>query len=267
MVTAADLNTLSQATLALYSPDLTLGNFTEHGYRFLSALVPCDLINFGDLNPAAGTLDATSNYQPPDWALAVEGFGSCMAKCPLFRFDPTVNDGKPFFRNDFYTTREFRDLDIYSECFRLLGANNHAAVHVAASDGHIRYFALERGGRVNYTERDRQLLHQAQFHLANALKLATARQRPMLSNDSGIFCLSGFTPRESEVAYWLTQGKTNLEIASITKVKPQTIKAHITAMFNKTGTSNRLALTLLMMELRHSAHTRQVWHRAKASRH
>ncbi len=263
MVTASDLQTLSQVTLNLYCPDLSLTNFNKRAFEFLASLVPCDLINFGDLNPATGTLDATSNYQPPGWTSAVEGFGRCMGKYDLFRFDPTVNDGKPFFRNDFYTRREFLGLDMYSECFRLLGANNHAAVHVTADDGRIRYFALERSGRVDYTERDRILLGLAQQHLANARRLAVARQRvrPVIAADPADFSRAGFSPRESDVAYWLTQGKTNPEIAILMKVSEQTVKAHLTSLFNKTGVGNRLALTLHVMELDHTLSEGGVWHR------
>jgi DNA-binding CsgD family transcriptional regulator len=262
MVPKADLQKLSEATLQLYSLELSLADFTDHAYVFLTALVPCDLINFGDLNPAAGTLDATSNYRPPGWAQAVEGFGRCMGNYDLFRFDPTVNGGRPFFRNDFFTAREFRNLDMYSECFQLLGANNHAAVHVASDDGHIRYFALERGGRVDFTERDRILLDLAQHHLANARRLAVARQRlrPHLAGP-GTFCQAGFTPREAEVAFWLMQGKTNVEISVLMKVGQQTVKAHLTSLFNKTGAGNRLALTLHVMELSHALREGKVWHR------
>jgi DNA-binding CsgD family transcriptional regulator len=263
MVPAADLKKLSEATLQLYSPELSLGNFTDHAYRFLSQLTPCDLINFGDLNPGAGTLDATCNVQPADWTQAVEGFGRCMGNYELFSFDPTVYGGRPFFRNDFFTAREFRNLDIYSECFRLLGANNHAAVHVASDDGHIRYFALERSGRVDYTERDRILLDLAQHHLANARRLAVARQRarPLIATSPANFCHAGFTPRESDVAFWLTQGKTNAEISLLMKVSQQTVKAHLTSLFNKTGAGNRLALTLHVMELNQAFSEGHFWHR------
>lgn len=262
MIGSADLETLSQATLRLYSPELTIGNFTEHAYQFLNQFTACDLINYGDLDPATGSLNATSSHQPPDWTSAVEGFGRCMGSYPLFRFDPTVNGGKPFFRNDFFTAREFRQLDIYSECFRLLGANNHAAVHVASDDGHVHYFALERGGRADYSERDRIMLGHAQHHLANARCLALARQkmRPESALEPVRFCHLGFTPRESDVAFWLTQGKTNLEIAILLKVSQHTVKAHLTALFNKTGASNRLALTLHVMEISHTLQTDQLWH-------
>jgi DNA-binding CsgD family transcriptional regulator len=268
MITSADLMSLSRATLRLYSPELRLGNFTEHAYEFLAALVPCDLINFGDLDPVSGTLEATSNHQSPDWARAVEGFGRCMAQYPLFAFDPSVNGGRPFFRNDFYTAREFRNLDMYAECFRILGVNNHAAVHVAGDDGNIRYFALERAGRKDYTERDRILLEHSQHHLANARRLAIVRQRmqPATELDPAGFACLGLTARECEVAFWLTQGKSNDEIARILTVSLQTIKAHITVLFNKTGTSNRLALTLQLMEGAQQPRISHHWHRTQLFR-
>ena len=261
MVSAADLQRLSRATLDLYSPDLNLGNFTEHGFHFLMALVPCDLINYGDLSPEAGILDVTSDQPSSDWANAVDGFGRCMAKYPLFSFDTTVNGGKPFFRNDFYTAREFRHLDIYQESFRILGINNHAAVHVPSEDSHIRFFALERSGTVSYSERDRCVLEQAQYHLANALRLARARKRHRTDDDPGAFCRLGFTPRESEVAYWLTQGKTNVQIAIIIKARPQTVKTHIASLFNKTGAHSRIELTLHLYEKQHGSRNKRLWHR------
>jgi DNA-binding CsgD family transcriptional regulator len=270
MVTAADLQTLSDATLELYSPDLKMGNFADHAFRFLTKLTAADQVNFGDLDPKAGTLDATTNARTADWAGAVEGFGRFMAKYPLFCFDPTVNGGKPFFRNDFFSARQFRDLDIYSECFRILDAMNHAAVHVASDDGHVLFFALERAGRTDFTERDRILLDLAQTHLANARRLAAARQRMRPAGEfaPGTFCRAHFTPRESEVAYWLTQGKTNIEIAILLKVRLQTVKAHLTALFNKTGTGNRLALTLHVMDLGQSLSSgTHAWHQVKVHRH
>ena len=67
--------------------------------------------------------------------------------------------------------------------------------------------------------------------------------------NASIFAETGLTPRESEVACWLIEGKTNAEIALLMKLQIQTVKAHVTALFNKTGIGNRLALTLHLMEL------------------
>lgn len=251
MITAADLQNLSDATLDLYSPHLHPGNFVEHAFRYLTALVPTDQINYGNLDPKAGTLDVATSVLSPDWDTAVAGFGQFMAKYPYFCFDPTVNDGRPFFRNDFITVRQFRHLDIFSECFKILDAQNHAAVHVPTNDGRLLWFGIERAGSGDYTERDRLVLTLAQDHLTNARRLAYSRQRlrEECKVEASLFCAAGFTPRESEVAAWLVEGKSNVEIATLMALHVQTVKGHLTALFNKTGVSNRLALTLHLMEL------------------
>jgi len=58
----------------------------------------------------------------------------------------------------------------------------------------------------------------------------------------------GFTRREREVAAWICQGKTNMEVATILGVSPRTIHKHVEHIFEKTGTESRLALTVLLSE-------------------
>lgn len=251
MITAKDLETLGEATLQLYAPDLHAGNWVQHAFTFIKTLVSADMVNYGNLDPKKGTLQAATTCDGSSWPKAVAGFGAFMKKYPYFCFDPEVNEGRPFFRSDFISAREFRDLDIYSECFSILETMDHAAVYVPTDDGCLAWFAAERGGRTDFDERDRTLLTIGQKHLANARKLAFSRSRTRdpWTLDPGIFCQAGFTPRESEVAVWLVEGKTNVEIAMLLKVHAQTVKGHVTALFNKTGTGNRLALTLHLLDL------------------
>lgn len=251
MITKADLEALNRATLQLYSPDLHAGNWVEHAFQFLTTLVSADMVNYGNLDPRTGTMQATTTCDGLDWNKAVTGFGAFMKKYEYFNFDPTVNEGRPFFRSDFISTRNFRDLDIYSECFRILETIDHAAVHVPTGDGCLAWFAAERGGNREFTERDRILLTIGQQHLTNSRQLALARQkvRDEFPLDAASFTRAGFTPRESEVAYWLTEGKTNGEIAVLMRLQTQTVKGYVATLFNKTGAGNRLALTLHLMEL------------------
>lgn len=251
MASQSSLETLSRATLALYRPELHSGNWVDHAFRFLMTIVPAEMVNFGNLDPGTGSMEATTTCDGVDWPKAVAGFGQFMKKYPYFNFDPAVNAGRPFFRSDFVSAREFRDLDIYSECFQILETMDHAAVHVPSEDGRLAWFALERGGRRDFDEEDRILLTLAQSHLGNSRRLALARQRVRdeFVLDASTFCHAGFTIRESEVAYWLTEGKTNAEIAALMKVQVQTVKGYLTALFDKSGTGNRLALTLNLLEL------------------
>jgi DNA-binding CsgD family transcriptional regulator len=226
-------------------------DWVGHAFDFLRTIISADMINYGSLDPAAGTLRVGTTTDSPQWETAVQGFGACMQKYSFFNFDPSVNGGRPFFRSDFLSARRFRDTDIYSECFRLLETMDHAAVHVPTGDGRLVWFAAERGGTTDFDEQDRVLLLLGQEHLVNSQRLAMARQnlRGQALHNATTFVRAGFTPREAEVACWLVEGKTNVEIATLLRVKTQTVKGYVTSMFNKTGIGNRLALSIQLLEI------------------
>jgi DNA-binding NarL/FixJ family response regulator len=54
----------------------------------------------------------------------------------------------------------------------------------------------------------------------------------------------GLTPREREVLTFVVQGCGNKEIAQRLAVSEETIKHHLTRMFDKVGAGNRLELAL-----------------------
>ena len=56
------------------------------------------------------------------------------------------------------------------------------------------------------------------------------------------------TSREAEVAYWVSQGKTNQDVGIILGISPHTIRTHLQHVFEKMSIENRAAL----------AHT--IWH-------
>jgi len=58
----------------------------------------------------------------------------------------------------------------------------------------------------------------------------------------------GLTPRESEVLFWVAQGKTNAEIGLILEAAAPTIKKHIEHIFEKLGVENRAGASLLALE-------------------
>jgi two-component system, NarL family, nitrate/nitrite response regulator NarL len=58
--------------------------------------------------------------------------------------------------------------------------------------------------------------------------------------------LTGLTRRELKVAEMVAQGRTNLEIAADLEITERTVKAHLTSVYEKTKTGNRLSLALLI---------------------
>jgi DNA-binding NarL/FixJ family response regulator len=58
----------------------------------------------------------------------------------------------------------------------------------------------------------------------------------------------GLTPREAEVLLWIAQGKSNGDISTILGCAENTVKVHVARIFEKLGTENRNAASLLAIE-------------------
>jgi DNA-binding NarL/FixJ family response regulator len=58
----------------------------------------------------------------------------------------------------------------------------------------------------------------------------------------------GLTPRQAEVLFWVTQGKTNQDIAVILQARPGTIKKHLEQIYTRLGVENRTAAARCAME-------------------
>jgi len=64
---------------------------------------------------------------------------------------------------------------------------------------------------------------------------------PKLAQSQNRFSL---TARETEIISFITQGCTNRDIANSLSITEETVKRHLTNIFNKVGMSNRLELAL-----------------------
>jgi two-component system, NarL family, nitrate/nitrite response regulator NarL len=71
---------------------------------------------------------------------------------------------------------------------------------------------------------------------ADAAEKDPAAQRPF-----------GLTPRETEIVGAIVEGLSNREIAAQLGISLQTVKHHLTSIFDKTRTSSRLELALLAL--------------------
>jgi DNA-binding NarL/FixJ family response regulator len=76
----------------------------------------------------------------------------------------------------------------------------------------------------------------------------TVRSMMQTSNAANGKRAFGLTPREREVLTMVAAGYANKEIARKCDVSEETIKHHLTRMFDKVGASNRLELAMLATE-------------------
>ncbi|ATC64542.1 DNA-binding response regulator [Nibricoccus aquaticus] len=58
----------------------------------------------------------------------------------------------------------------------------------------------------------------------------------------------GLTPREAEVLFWVSQGKSNPEVCTILEMKLFTVKKHLENIYVKLGVENRTAASAMALE-------------------
>jgi DNA-binding CsgD family transcriptional regulator len=107
----------------------------------------------------------------------------------------------------------------------------------SASDGPLQLFVAEHGG-------ERLTLRLLPTHDPEAtvvlVEARSARAREALR-------CHGLTARESEVLWWVTEGKTNREIGIILGRSPRTVQIHLNNVFRKLGVETRTAAATLAL--------------------
>lgn len=247
-MTSDALSKLNDGASVLFGAGLDATTYVTRAFAFISALLPTELNAYGALDSAKGELDACFDRYPAGLGASLEAYGMLMHKYEPFRFDPAVNGGRPYSARDFFTRAKFHDLDIFQEVYAPMRYEDHCFVHVPAERGTTVFFGLFRGG--DFGERDKQLLALAQPHLIDARRLAQAHTANKgRSATPAIFGRAGFTPRESEILYWLIEEKTNQEIADLLHVPIDTVHSHLRSLYEKMGVENRVAATLSALAL------------------
>ncbi|CAN5590308.1 N/A [soil metagenome] len=103
---------------------------------------------------------------------------------------------------------------------------------------------------LSVSPRGRFLLTLVQPHFARAKQLldnSTAHEKhPIAAPGAKAIDL---TPREQEVLYWVSEGKTNSEIGIILNASARTIQKHLEHIFQKLGVETRTSATVRAMEL------------------
>lgn len=128
---------------------------------------------------------------------------------------------------------------------QLPSRENYAVVFTTGSAGHAaRAFDVEAT--------DYLLKPVCSIRLAKAWSRALEALRSRTTEGTGMDEQPGqansssaqLTERESEVLHWLSQGKSNAEIAVILAISPGTVKRHLENIYAKLGVENRHAAIL-----------------------
>lgn len=248
-ITSKDERRLETALGHLFASGLDISNFVQRGFAAIQQIVPGEFVTYSRAKPGRPDLCEvvfSTVERLPSAPLCA--FARLKTGYPLWDYRVGEQGGRPIFRRDYFTAREFRDGAMYAEVYRPIGVDNHAAFPLAEEqDGTAIFFSIERSGRSDFTERDRAVLARLQPPLAAARLLARERARVGALRVEHLAHL-GLTARETEVFFWMIEGKRNLEIARILNLALSTAKDYVGAIFLKLGMENRLTAVRFGLE-------------------
>lgn len=179
---------------------------------------------------------------------------------PLLQAHPA----RAFVLSDAISLEAFLQTELYELLYRPLHVNRElvAMLPDEASGGGYLLISLHRWG-CEFTERDRTLLNLLLPHVARARHRFARRDPgapPRLENEDD-FCEWirsstnwRLTRRESDVLFWLSQGKTNAEIGRILGMAERTAETHALRLYPKIGVENRYNAIAMISRLSCARH-------------
>ncbi|MFG3522019.1 LuxR C-terminal-related transcriptional regulator [Nocardia nova] len=98
---------------------------------------------------------------------------------------------------------------------------------------------------------DAELTEGARLGTERAIGYALGEEEPQREpRSSEEVLLAGLTPRETEVARMLAEGKTNKQISQALVVAPRTVETHVEHIFTKLGVNSRTQVAVLLAGVR-----------------
>jgi DNA-binding CsgD family transcriptional regulator len=218
----------------------TVPDFLDQTVRLLKPLVVCDgcgwfIYAFGK-EPKLVTFSESDPCLSPD---IISKLGLIAQSHPFVQRWAVIGKPVPLMLSDCPQRVFGRFYDEYRDFFVCTGKNN-LTVPVAVSEAGASALTFRSYSRP-FTEEDRLIATLLRPHLQQAF--ANAEVFSKATESLTAFRMPGvgdeLTERESEVAFWIGQGKTNWEIAAILGTAPRTIEKHVENVLKKLRVENR----------------------------
>ncbi|HMJ88935.1 MAG TPA: LuxR C-terminal-related transcriptional regulator [Candidatus Acidoferrum sp.] len=154
--------------------------------------------------------------------------------------------------SDVMPRRVFRQTELYMRLYRPLGVDCELTAVLPDTQHCGKYFLVSLHRREHdFSERDRTVVNLLLPHIARAQHRLALRHDEQ-SQEASAFASEGefhewlrqttdweLSPRESDVLFWLAQGKTNDEIGTILGISGRTAETHALRIYPKIGVENR----------------------------
>ena len=138
--------------------------------------------------------------------------------------------------SDFLSDEEYRKTELYTEVYQSLGFNYQIGIQFVDDSGCQYTLGCSRI-EGDFDEADRELLNLLYPHFLKAIKCNQLIGQRL----NQLRTAAKLTPRESDALFWLSEGKTNPEMAQILGISSRTVDKTLQYLYRKLGFANRAA--------------------------
>ncbi len=244
-----DPNTWQQLLAAIYEMNAAGGHasFSETVVASLSRIIAADVVVFHVLDPKAKRILTHMSPPAPYTEEEVAYYTAHPDEHPLGRhyFE---NPEAPALRvSDVIDEKEWLGSNYYRRCLQRLGLVHCVVLPVKIDESIVVALSFSRR-TPDFTREDCELLDAFGPHL----RLAWQRHENPWADRRELDCRRqlqdlGLSPRESEVLFWMTEGKLNREIATLLGLSLGTVQDHVSHILEKLGVENRHAATVFAL--------------------
>ena len=252
-LSAADFGQFLAAIPDLYAYR-RIEEFLEHSLRTIRLLLPCDHIGwlrfaFADAPKLLSIVESEKRLTPELTPLLEDSILSH----PFAGHWADARQQTALIFSDFPKRVMLTHRGQYEELYRSVQMNYGMSIPVDFDRHGGIVLSFIKSSR-DFTERDRVMINLLQPHLqcahANAQLVTQNLCQSNLQESIALHDL-GLTTRESAVAYWLAQGKTNREIGLILGSAARTVEKHVEKILRKLRVENRTAAAIEIVRIVH----------------
>jgi DNA-binding CsgD family transcriptional regulator len=245
------MRAIQDATLELYS-HRDVDTFRRSVSGIFLRLIPADYFSLGDgridLERRSARILNIWESRPLRQGAMLEALERNLFDHPFTQYALSTGLRGALMLSDFLTLPQLRATRLYREALQPCDIGRLISIGSMSGPG-LASISIARPERDrDFTERDRRVLEVIRPHFDQA-RNNLERESMRRATHSKSLHASGITPRESEVALWLAQGKTNPEIATILRTPVRTIEKHVEHILHKLGVDNRSAAALYVAEI------------------
>lgn len=247
-----DSNTWRELFEAVYEIN-SADNHADFGAAVVAGmirLIRAELSVFQVLDRATGRIMTRMAPADPFTPEEIAYYSTHSEEMPLVTYFTRTGDTRARRMTDVIDQGEWLGSNYYRICLARLDLPHCLALPIVVNESIVAGLSFNRRGR-DFSVHDCELLDAFGPHFRQAWQRHKNPWRDGREEEVSArrrFESFGLRPRESEVLYWMTQGKQNREIATILGIQLGTVQEYVAGILDKLEQENRHSATVFALQ-------------------